>query len=520
MQKIKKKIAIILLLLLIITTGQVGAKDSQQTGINLNFKEIDLKDAFRALADVADKNVITDSSVQGKVTVHLEEITFLAAVELLAKTNGLDYKVVNNTVLVAAPEKLRQGFGEKITDVFKLQNSEPQEVKKSLDSLIKEGLIKVDDRTKSLVVTAYQSQIPMIKRVIKQLDQAKRQVVLQARIEEMSRDRLEELGLNWDIGNFSSFKFSASDEETVEIGNTGIGVNYKKFLRLLEDRGHASVLANPQITTVTGKEARINIGDQVPIPQTNSDGETRVEFKDVGISLKITPRITSPNKVFIKVNPEVSIVSRYKELKTAKYPIISTRQAQTNVRVEDGQTIAIGGLIKEKELKNLSKVPFLGDLPILGKLFQSSSTEETKKELVIFITPKIIEDKAAKTNTKVQDNKQIVTYDYEVQAGDTLWNLSELFNLSFAELIKFNDFKTLPDLKPGQVIKIPVPKDHYYRVQAGDTIEQIVTEYDITRQQVIKMNNLEKLETITGLQLVLPTKVKPTDRVEDFDKNN
>src|SRR6056297_2393823 len=101
-----------------ITIGQVGAKD-KQTDINLNFKEIDLKDAFRALADVADKNVITDSSVQGKVTVHLEKITFFEAVELLAKTNGLDYKVINNTVLVAAPKKLRQGFGEKTTDVFK-----------------------------------------------------------------------------------------------------------------------------------------------------------------------------------------------------------------------------------------------------------------------------------------------------------------------------------------------------------------------------------------------------------------
>jgi len=323
------------------------------TKVNLNLTGVSLRDAFRALAEVAEMNIITDNSVQGNVTINLQDITFLEAVELLAKTNGLSYRIVGNTVLVAPPSRLKAGFSEKVTRVFKLMNSEPAEVKESLNLLVKDSAIRVDDRTNSLVITAYKSQIPQIEEVIDTLDQSKKQVVLQARIEEISRDELEKMGIDW---SFDTLKLIGNDGKamkTLEMFGESVDnatVRYSSILDLLESNNKADLLANPQIATIDGKTASIKIGDQVPIVTTDVDSDgsksSTVEFKDVGINLKITPRVTNNNKIVVKVRPEVSTVTGYTDT-TPEYPIVSTRTAETNVRIQDGKTFAIGGLIKD-----------------------------------------------------------------------------------------------------------------------------------------------------------------------------
>ncbi|WP_156801229.1 LysM peptidoglycan-binding domain-containing protein [Halobacteroides halobius] len=496
-----------MVLVVILILGQSLVCSAKGDDISLNFKGIELQDAFRALADIANMNLITDNSVTGRITVHLEKISFLEAVELLAKTNGLAYKVINNTVVVATPNKLKQGFGSRATYVFKLENATPTEIKEVLDSMIKDSLIKVDQRTSSLVVTAYKNQIPKIKKLIDRLDQAKKQVALQARIEEVSWNKLEELGVNWSLNNFT---VKPEGEGIINIRDLGMGIKYRKFLKILENKGQASVLANPQITTVAGKEASITIGDQVPIAQTNADGETKVEFKNVGINLKITPQVVSDKQVFIQVNFKVSVVNGYDD--TGKYPIISTREVKTNIRVPTGRTIAIGGLIKEKEIRSLAKVPLLGDIPILGKLFQSSRTEKKKKELIIFITPKII------TND-IKHQVETNSFKYQVQKGDTLLTVSELFNISFTKIMSVNNQPGFPQLKVGDKLKIPVRKDHYYLVKAGDTLKQIAKEYHINLKRMRQINNLNSLQNKEKMKLVLPVKVKAEDRAIGIKKD-
>lgn len=383
--------------------------------IDLNLRAVDLKDAFRALADIADRNIITDSSVQGKVTVNLKDISFLEAVELLTKTNGLSYYISGNTVVISSNKNLESNFGKEVTKVFKLKNADPKEIKKSLSLLINDSSLRVDKRTNSLVITTYQNKLSKIERIITKLDKNKKQIILEARIEEISRNELEKLGVDWsnisDVDDPTDYAKMLHDKVETSVGdsentnsstfeakmtNSNGEVKYTAVLEALETEGKANLLANPKVTTLDGKEAEIMIGTKVPLFETEKDDDTGTttrtfdKYEEVGVKLSILPRVVK-DEITVKVTPEVSTITSYKG-EYNDVPVINTREAETNIRIKDGKTIALGGLIKEKELKKLSKVPIMGDIPILGKLFQTSESDIEKRELVIFITPRVIDD--------------------------------------------------------------------------------------------------------------------------------
>lgn len=497
--------------------GLVGGNvAAQKNDIDLNFQSVQLRDAFRALADVANMNIVTDSSVKGKTTVHLENISFREAVDLLAKSSGLDYRIVNNTILVAAPGKLEEGFGKKVTRVFKMKNSDPSEVKKSINLLVNDKAIRVDKRTKSLIVTTYQSKLPEIESTIKQLDQEKLQIIIQARVEEISHGGLERLGVDWNFQKLTANGNSAtivdrsednnvpSSESNISTISDNISLNYLSIINMLENNDEATNLANPQITTVEGKSATIDIGSQYPIVKPGGDGKTEVEFKDIGISLDITPQITENNKVYMDVKPETSIVAdTFETADNITYPIIDTRKVETNVRVASGETIAIGGLITKEERENMKKVPFLGDLPLFGKMFSSKKTETEKTELVIFLTPKIVESTTNNTNTE----KIVKPFTYKVRNEVSIWDIGNLFDISFAKILEYNNIQYVSDLRIGQEIKIPVPKERYYEVQSDDSLVKLAEKYDVDVNDIKEINNLSSLKDKTGTKIVLPAEV-------------
>ena len=495
--------------------GNVAA---QKNDIDLNFQSVQLKDAFRALADVANMNVVTDSSVEGTTTVHLENISFREAVDLLAKSSGLDYRIVNNTILVASHDKLQKGFGKKVTRVFKLKNSEPKDLKQSINLLIDDASIRVDKRTSSLIITTYQSKLPEVESTIKQLDEEKKQIIIQARIEEVTKSGLSEIGINWD---FNELNFQADDEDSsddsdssdssdgdsgsnlLEIGD--VSLKYKSLLNMLEKNGDANLLANPRLTTVDGKKANIEIGESVPIIKPGGDQQTEVTFKDIGVSLEINPHITESNKVFISVKPEVSVVSEYFETADgARYPIIETRNAETNVRVTSGETIAIGGLIKEEEYKNMRKVPFLGDIPGLGKLFKNESTDTQKTELIIFLTPKIVDSTEKMASSQI--NETVKTFKYVVQKQDNIWNISNLFDVSFADMLEYNNIEYVSDIKAGKTLKVPANPNNYYTIKADDTLSKLAKRFEIEISTIKKINNVDSIKNMQGEEIYLPNK--------------
>lgn len=476
----------------------------QSNNIDLNLKGVDLRDAFRAIAEVGGMNVITDSSVSGDVTINLKEIPFLEAIELLARTNTLDYKIINNTILIGTKEGLEAGFGNKVTEVYILEHAEPEEVKETLNLLVDDSSIRVDERTKSIIVTTYESKLGEIEHIVKSLDVSKKQVALQVRVMELNYNLIDELGMNWRDGRI--FGNSESEEFEFRIGGLTIdkkGISYDSFFRALETNAMGSTLANPQITTIDGKVATINVGDEVPIVNVDEEGNPQVDFKDVGVNLEIRTRLIREGEVMIDLKPEVSSINEWVETGGMRYPQVTTKRAETTVRVNDGETFALGGLISEEELENIRKVPVLGDIPLLGRLFRSKRIESSKRELVIFITPEIIKDQRVSIDEVIED-KYMDIFSYEVSYYDTLWGIGELFGISYLDLMDYNNIEDISKVEVGRVLSIPVDKRQYYRVEDGDTLKSIVDEYNISKSQTIRINNLVSLDGMVGQEILLP----------------
>ncbi|WP_408956418.1 secretin N-terminal domain-containing protein [Natroniella sp. ANB-PHB2] len=400
MKKIKFKHKILTIILLVgfstlfLTTNVVESFTENEsileskvndTKIDLNLRGVELRDAFSALAEIADINIVADASLEGQVTLNLKQLEFFEALDLLTKTNGLDYKMLHNSVVISTPERLKEFYTEKETLVFELNNSEPDEIKETLNLIIDDGNIRVDDRTKSLIVTASQEELKTVESLIGELDIAKKQIALEVRIEEFSHDKMEEIGLSGDdlsLDNLSTLNYKG----------------YTDILKFIESKGESSILARPQISTIDGEAATIMIGDEEPIftYSVDQDGneQVSVDYREVGIDLEITPRITENEQIFVEVVPEITAIIEYRDDRVTgnQYPVFSNRRVETNIRVADGETIVIGGLIKDEEFERKRKLPLLGDLPLLGRLFSWTTTEYDKTELVIFMTPTIIED--------------------------------------------------------------------------------------------------------------------------------
>ncbi len=562
--KIEKNKKLIILTLILISLNVLSiptvAIDKE---INLNFKGLDLRDAFRALADIADMNIITDSSVEGTVTVNLKGISFKESIELLTKTNGLDYRIIGDTVLVAKADDLKVNFDQSETKIFHLNHANPEEVKETINLVVEDSSIRMDKRTNSLIVTSYPDNFNRIEDIVRKLDGAKQQIVLQVRMEEVSHDKLEDLGIDWSFDSLtigdkhtSGINKSSLDETNADGGEAegilnrltigDVTLKYMSIINYLEKKGKATVLANPQVATIDGKEASINIGDKVPIVTTDKDGDETVEFKPVGINLNIVPRITGNDEILIDVKPEVSLVTDYIDTTYTKYPVISSRSAETTVRVKDGKTFAIGGLIEKQNIERVSQVPILGDLPIVGILFRNKNVTQENRELVIFITPRIIrnsddpgvqleqevtlkegkmeevivletEDTEKKTKvdstvkieeTEEKEKNETRDFPYLVKKGDTFWNIGDSFNISYTKIMEYNGYKAPENLKKETILEIPLPVNRFYVIKDGDTLNKLSEQYGFYIEDVKRINVIESLKNKVGLEIALPVAIK------------
>ena len=409
--KVTKRVVVWLIIGLFIINFAVQAKEQEM--LNINFSNLPLDEAFRNLAQMTEMNIAIDSSVQGTVTLYLHDVSVYDALDALTRTHGLDYKVIKNTVYVAPKEEIKSDYGAMETQIFKLENAQPKQVKANIEHLVKDGTIKINERTNSLIITTYGQNFAAIVQTIKGLDYSRQQVSLQVRFEEISHSKMEELGIEWSLGSKGEIDSSSnSDADSFQVGELEFG--YQASLDILENSGAASVIANPKITTMAGEEAHINIGDEIPIVKVETTEEddgttetsTEVEYRDIGIDLNILPKVREDNKILIDLTPRVTTFLEWKEVGRNSYPKTSVKEVETKVEVKDGQTIAIGGLIQETERENMSKVPYLGDMPVLGRLFRTERTEREKRELVIFITPKIIDLDKQETAKKDEEKKE------------------------------------------------------------------------------------------------------------------
>ncbi len=269
--------------------------------------------------------------------------------------------------------------------VYLLDYADPESIRDSLTMVVRPENIRVDVFNNRVMVRGTPAVLLDVDDLIWQLDVPKQQVLMEVWVHEMSTNALQNLGIEWKgVPSFDGFPNFAD-------GPTFFEVIWEPWelvlaLRILEQRGEATVLANPKIATVSGQEASIFVGDRVPIVEQTEDGPRLVEYIQAGIDLSVTPRISQDGYITINVRPEVStFVTR------GGFPEIRTREAETTVRVKNGQPIMIGGLLQEEELERLRRIPILADLPVLGNLFQWRNIDHRKTEMNIFLIPRIVD---------------------------------------------------------------------------------------------------------------------------------
>ena len=373
----------------------------QKSMVDLDFNDATLSDVFMTLGKSGNINVMLDPELKDlMIDIYLKKVSLKEAFILMGVSYNLGFKRIENSLFVTTKDKLlQQSVAYK---VIKLHNVKAQEVKNMVTDLIR--VVNVSEQINSLIVIGQPEEITKVEGVVKAVDVPQPQVILEASIVEVNKDALKDLGVDW------SDQISMSYQETgrpVDIPNVAtssdsllnIGafernpLSFSTIIKILENQNKAKVLSNPRVTTMNEKEAEIFVGDRIPYTINTVSGgvtTTEVRFEEPGIRLKITPMIIDGDFVVVKVEPEVSFIFAFRG-PDGQFPWVKKRQATAFVRIRNNQPFVLGGLLTQEEKKNLFKVPLLGDVPWLGNLFSYEKHSVTDTELIITITPTVVQ---------------------------------------------------------------------------------------------------------------------------------
>lgn len=373
----------------------------QKTKLDLNFNEVSLGDIFMTLGKSGNINVMTDPSIKDlNVDINLKQVTLKEAFILLAVSNNLGFKRIEGTLFVTTKDKIReQAVAYK---VIPLHNVKALEVKNMVADLIR--VVNVSEQINSLIVIGQPEEIAKVEGVVKAVDHAQPQVILEANIIEVNKDALKDLGIDWSDQISMTYQESGrpvdipnvatSSESLLNIGAFERNpLSFTTVIKMLENENKAKVLSNPRITTMNEKEAEIFVGDRIPYTINTVSGggtTTEVRFEEPGIRLRMTPMIINDDFVVVKVEPEVSFIFSFIG-PDSQFPWVKKRQATAYVRIRNKQPFVLGGLLTQEEKKNLFKVPLLGNVPWLGNLFSYEKHTVTDTELIITITPTVVQ---------------------------------------------------------------------------------------------------------------------------------
>jgi len=389
--------------------------------IVIEYIEADLQNVLRSLAARAGVNLILGDEVAGKVTVHLEGISYEAAMRLIVESKGYAYVLDKNIVKIKSKESLDTEPVE--LRVITLNYAKADDIKRSLDPLLGgRGKLQVDARSNALIISDTPSSLAKLLPLLESLDAQTTQVMIEAKFVETTKNPKKDLGINWtdtllnhqlsaggnqidpvtgeNVSGFSLIKNLAGGAWSPATAVLNGGQAQIVFSFISRD-ADTELLANPRIVTTDNVKAKISIATQYPIPnfsfseQTASLQISGFEYKDIGIILNVTPRINKNDFITLEVAPEASSSTESATLQSGggsavEIPIINTRTAATTVLIKSGNTLAIGGLMRRDTDDRYTKVPVLGDIPGLGALFRSKSLTTTKRDLLIFLTPTII----------------------------------------------------------------------------------------------------------------------------------
>jgi general secretion pathway protein D len=369
--------------------------------VTLELRDANIKMVFEALSRATGINFILDKDIRPdtKATIFIKQARIEDAIEMVLATNGLQKKVLSETNALIYPNtvvKLKD-YEELIIRSFYFTNAKAKEVSAMIKTVLKARDIFVDERLNMLVMRDTPQMIRAVEKLVASNDLPDPEVMLEIEVLEVNRGRLQELGLQYPnqltvIGNESG----TVTLDTLRNLNSGdIRVLPSPSLRFRKELSDSNLLANPRIRVRNNEKAKVQVGDRVPIVTTiataNVGSSESVSYVDVGLKLEVEPRIALDDYVHIKVGLEVSSLGERTQLNNGSFVFqIGTRNANTLLRLKDGETQVLAGLISDGDRKGASRVPGLGDIPILGRLFGVQTDERSKTEIVLAITPRIV----------------------------------------------------------------------------------------------------------------------------------
>jgi len=411
--------ALLLLLGSVSLIGQGSVTDPNKPIKSLNFQNAEIRSVIDHLADYGQVNMVTAPSVEATVNLSLKDVTWKQALDIVMKNFGLTavqedgyIRVLRTEEWMTESKSLQQHHADQNSIVplesriIDVDNAAAADLVVPLKSLLTaRGGVEIDARTNSLIVQDIPENLTKLEAFVKELDRETSQIKISAQLVEVSSSALEEVGINWEFSGFKvesdgdkyehSEKLFGADQVPDPIseftfGTIQDGWDFQAKIAALISDGRGKILAHPEITTVDNKEARIQMGQKIPVKQFDGSGNVVIVYEEIGTILRVTPHITSENRILMHLKPERS---------TYEFDpnglIINTNNAETNVVVENGQTAVIGGLTTQDVLENESGVPIVKDIPIIGYLFKYKKKVVENRDLIIFVTPTIVDNSLA-----------------------------------------------------------------------------------------------------------------------------
>ncbi|MEI7751397.1 MAG: secretin N-terminal domain-containing protein [Candidatus Omnitrophota bacterium] len=445
--------------------GSVIGEDT----ISLDFKDAEITSVLRILSMKSNVNIVTGPEVKGLVTVRLDNVPWEKALDVILRTYNYVFERDGNIIRVTSRDQMKLEPVE--TKTFILNYSKAKEIQASImDMLSERGKVKSSERTNMLVVTDIPTNLYRIGEVIKKLDKVTSQAFVDSKIVKTDLSNTEKLGIDWNVAGKltgsqrpTTFPFTQTSDSVGPVMNQffpiqhtpgansndprtfpypGVAVpggntfnygtldfsSFAAILNLLESRTNTKVVSNPRVVVLNNQTATIQVGQEIPVPSfernetTGSMEVTGFNYRNTGVVLNVTPHINSEDEILVDLSPEVSAVGANQTfgLGQIEAPRFDTTKAKTQVLIQSGQTIAIGGLLTDQMGIKEDKVPYLGDLPLVGKLFRSknpstlTNPSTQKVETLFFVTVTTVDSQGQPAGAKV-DGKNDQSQDDQAQ---------------------------------------------------------------------------------------------------------
>ncbi|ORT51822.1 fimbrial protein [Vibrio sp. qd031] len=432
-------------LIVTLTRRESAALKQNDSAVTLNFQAVPLRQALQILAQHNRINLVMSDSVQGELSINLQDVPWQQALSTILQVKQLEKRIDGNVMLIAPlsemmashQHRLQQSeqaqlSGPLTTKLVKLHYAKANDIASMLvndsgiNMLSQRGAVSVDERTNTLLVRDIASNLSVLTELIAQLDVPVKQVQIEARIVTVDEGDLDELGVRWGVmgssgkrtvsgsiegnlwqaGMYGDDNLDIDDFLNVNLGLVNPNASSIAFqvaklgsdllldleLSALQAEAKAEIISSPKIITTNKKAAYIEQGTEIPYLEAASSGATSVSFRKAVLSLEVIPQITPDNRLVLDLNVTQDRPGEVVKTGFGEAVAINTQRIGTQVLVNNGETVVLGGIYQQSHLSNVDKVPAFGDIPVLGGLFRRTSDKKAKSELLIFVTPTVIED--------------------------------------------------------------------------------------------------------------------------------